>query len=286
MTQGFAFGNLAVYVSGPERLMSCLPGGFAQYQSDIAQFDRSVSIILKEGSPQAAPDAGNGWTAKMHDGSVSAAYNQDGRVLFTLSYGPAHNGTVVTISGQDRGNVGVGVQFAMLTAGAGRVLGLHGVTLLCGDEIIILSAPSGTGKTTLSRLLESYQDAIVLNGDFAMLSCPDDTVWFEPTPFCGTSGRCLNQRAPVDRVVFLEQSRDDRWQRLNGRQALSRFMSNTFVPLWDERLVQSTGLLAARCLASLSADLFSFAPHREASEIFLTQLMCEKCSLTGNKKER
>ena len=168
--------------------------------------------------------------------------------------------------------VRLGIQHALMISLLRECVGLHGVTLLCGNEIIILSAPSGTGKTTLGKLLEKYSDAIIINGDFALLTPTDDGVIFEPTPFCGSSGRCLNHRVRVNRVVFLEQGKTNEWRKLEEREAIIRFMSNAFVPTWDGGMQQAVQENILKCISMLKVNLFSFAPTQEAAEMFLNQL--------------
>lgn len=165
-----------------------------------------------------------------------------------------------------------GLQFGLLLALNQQYIGLHGVTLLCGYEIIILSAPSGTGKTTLAGLLEAYRDAIVINGDFALLKPTPEGVIFEPTPFCGSSGRCLNRRLKVDRIVFLEQAAANVFQELSGREAMTRFMSNAFIPTWDRDMQQSAQENILKCVSALKVNAFGFTPTEEAAATLFDQL--------------
>ncbi len=166
------------------------------------------------------------------------------------------------------GYVRIGIHYGLMMALHQECVGLHGVTLLCGNEIIILSAPSGTGKTTLGKLLEQYCDAVVINGDFALLHPTEDGVIFEPTPLCGTSKRCLDFRLVINRVVFLSQAKENTWYELSGREALSSFMSNAFIPTGDhgiQRVVQENIM---KCLCGIKANAYAFAPTKEAAETF------------------
>lgn len=172
------------------------------------------------------------------------------------------------VNGQERKCVKLGIQFGILTALYRKCVGLHGVTMLCGNEIVVLSAPSGTGKTTLARLLEKYCDAIMINGDFAMLSVSNEGVIFEPTPFCGTSGRCLNHRVKINRIVFLSQSPINQGHDLFGREAMMYFMNNSFIPTWDPKMQLAIRTNIMKCISNLRVSLFRFAPTREAAEYF------------------
>ena len=199
-------------------------------------------------------------------------YSENGEALFALQNEETISETIISIYKNCYSSIRIGMQFGTLLALQHHCIGLHGVTLLCGNRIIVLSAPSGTGKTTLARLLEEYADAIIINGDFAMLSAGESGVFFEPTPFCGSSGRCLNHRVQIDQVVFLEQAKNNKWQSLTGRPAMTRFMSNTFVPTWDKVLQQTIQSNVLKIVSIIPTYLFGFAPNPKAAEDFMKHI--------------
>ena len=203
-------------------------------------------------------------------------YLQDGRQQFSLKYADPADGVTVCVQEASAFPLRIGVLYGMLLALYKKCVGLHGVVLRCGGKNVILSAPSETGKSTLARLLQDhYGNVRVINGDFAMLSLSDEGVIFEPTPFCGTSGICLNERFRIDHIVFLEQAETARWHTLNGREAVSAFMGNSFIPTWNHELRQEVTGSILRMLPCVRVHSFAFAPDKEAVRVFLENLIAD-----------
>ena len=239
-----------------------------------------IRIRLEKASTAYISKQHDGWTILEGSGTSEAAYISKGKVIFTLQSG-AGNETVVHFQKALESYVRVGIHYGLMFALLRCCVGIHGVTLLCGYEIIILSAPSGTGKTTLAKLLEKYCDAIVINGDFALLTPTADGVIFEPTPFCGTSGRNLNHRVRVNRVVFLGQAKENHWHELDGREAVSRFMSNAFIPTWDSSMQQTVQENILKCVSMLKMNAYDFAPTQEAARVFLKCMEADPSHYAG-----
>lgn len=268
MLRSFRFGQFDLRVTGNSSLLNSIPV-WEQYISKSVQDEDSVITLNMEVTtvlPQ--PTSEDGWRAETIGDIQQAVYTAQQKVLFALLFSPGARNVRVLFPGNFLGAIRPGMQFGMLTALYQKCIGLHGVTLLCGDEIIILSAPSGTGKTTLAHLLENYCDAIVINGDFAMLSLSDEGPVFEPTPFCGTSGRCLNHRLRVNRIVFLEQAKETTWQNLSGINVLVKLLSNVFIPSWDSNLQNTIQENIFKLLPHVKFNNFAFAPDQKAAEIF------------------
>ncbi len=263
----FSFGRIRVRVTGPERLLTALDAQWRRFAGPCAH-PEAEALLHAEQAPRMPAPAEDGWFSL----GGEAAYAEQGRVLFSLADGPSPGEVTVRVPHDAGIPCRPGLQFGLLLALRRHCVGLHGVTLLLGDEIVILSAPSGTGKTTLARLLEEHAGALTVNGDFALLTPTEDGVIFEPTPFCGTSGRCLNHRLRVSRIVFLAQARDNVWRELPARDAVNRLMSNAFVPTWNDGLQQPVRENIIRCVPALRIDSFAFAPVPEAAEVFSRSL--------------
>ena len=217
-----------------------------------------------------------------YDGKIHRVrYAENGVVLFTLEYDQHPQCIWVYVAKHNTRHLKVALQFGLLVALSNIAVGLHGVTLICRDRAVILSAPSGTGKTTLSKLLEKHTESGTVNGDFALLSCDTvEGIIFEPTPFCGTSNRCLNYRLKISGIVFLEQAEMNSWRKLSVRETLIRLLSNAFVPTWNEEI----GALIEANILTIASEIpawnFAFAPTEEAAKCFFNQLLSETGSFT------
>ena len=114
----------------------------------------------------------------------------------------------------------------------------HGVLMEHEGRGIIISAPSGTGKTTHARLWRDHKRALILNGDRATC-CKEDVRWIGfSLPWSGTSGECINRDVPLTAFVVLEQSLENSVERLTGLEAFGAVMPNLLYPTWDRELTE------------------------------------------------
>ena len=272
MFRYYRFGQFLLCVRGNQELLNYLPSWNLEDVKDPNVFIPEITLTQEETDPFTSDHSENGWNAETIHDAYKSVYVFDEKALFALHYKHVVKDVTIHLMKPIQSSIRPGLQFGVLTALYEKCVGLHGVTLLCGNEIIILSAPSGTGKTTLSHLLEKYCNATVINGDFAMLSLDAEGVVFEPTPFCGTSGRCLNHRVKVDRIVFLEQAKENNWQSLTVTTALVKLMSNIFLPAWDSKMQKSILENILRFIPYLEINNYAFAPLQEAAEMFFDNI--------------
>ncbi len=266
MEKCFSCGQYDICITENEELTRLIPEAWDKFRQDRMPGKETV-VIHMEYADSVHADISDGWKYDDFNGLQQAAYFRNGKMCFTLHRDKA-NEVILRIGKALDSYVRIGLHYSLMYALYQKSVGLHGVTLLCGNEIIILSAPSGTGKTTLAKLLERYCDAIIINGDFALLTPTEDCLVYEPTPFCGSSRRSLKQRMKINRIVFLSQAKENVWSETDGREAVTQFMSNAFIPTWDRQMQESVQENILKSISLVDVNGYAFAPTREAAETF------------------
>lgn len=271
MEKQLSCGQYDICITGNEELISLIPDTWDKFRQDQMPVRESIDIHI-EYTDSLHSGIVYGWKSIDNNGLQKAAYFGNGKLCFALQRTKA-NGIILGIGKVLDCYVRIGLHYSLMYAVHQKSVGLHGVTLLCGNEIIILSAPSGTGKTTLAKLLEQYCDAIIINGDFALLTPTENGLVYEPTPFCGSSGRSLKQRMKVNRIVFLSQAKENIWSETDARKAVIQLMNNAFIPTWDRQAQQSIQDNILKSIALVNVNGYAFAPTREAAETFVGKIM-------------
>lgn len=267
MRKGLKFGKFTLVIEGEEDLVNLLPREWDAF-SCHDETEPMFTICLAKRELLQGGSSSDSWVYRNDGGCFDATYCYNGRARFSLQYDNSLKKIAVIVEQAIDRFLTLGIHYATMLALSRQAVGLHGVTMICKDLGIVLSAPSGTGKTTLSRLLQSYSDSAVINGDFALISIEQNSVIFEPTPFCGSSMRCVNVRIPIDRIVFLEQARQNVWCSVTGVQSVIRMMSNIFIPDWNEELRMSTQNIVMQVVSAIPMSRFAFEPTLKAAEQF------------------
>ncbi|MCI5648538.1 MAG: hypothetical protein MR332_03755 [Fusicatenibacter sp.] len=104
------------------------------------------------------------------------------------------------------------------------------------DRGIIISAPSGTGKTTHARLWRDSKHALIINGDRA--ACQKiDGIWTGfGLPWSGTSGEQINRNVPITALVVLERGEQNQTERITSLEAFGAILPHVLCPTWDAEL--------------------------------------------------
>lgn len=143
---------------------------------------------------------------------------------------------------------------------------LHSSSIHYGDEAVLFSAPSGTGKSTQADQWKKYRGNTTINGDRNLLAKYDGRWHMLGWPVCGSSEICHNEKHPVKAIVMLEQAKTDSIVRLNGMQAYSRVFPQITCGRWDkkkalhvmdltEKLISEVPVFLLKCTISENAVL-------------------------------
>lgn len=99
----------------------------------------------------------------------------------------------------------------------------HGVAFLWHEKAWIITAPSGTGKTTQFRLWEKlFGDEIeLINGDKPIIECrEDESVWIYPSPWNGKENLSGTKTGKLAGIIYLEQSDRNEISRMDIRSSM------------------------------------------------------------------
>lgn len=141
----------------------------------------------------------------------------------------------------------VGNLFAWAVPGKGAFV-LHGVILEWQGKGIILTAASGTGKSTHARLWREYENALIINGDRTLLRKEHGRWYAYGTPWSGSSGECVNRRISLDAIVFLARGNANEASRIAPLNAMEKMFPRMIAPKWHPAYSANAVDLAINCL--------------------------------------
>ena len=130
----------------------------------------------------------------------------------------------------------------------------HGVALAIGERAWLLTAPSGTGKSTQYRLWKRLfgDDVRLICGDKPVLEFRDGEIWVHPSPWMGKERWSGSPAAKLAGIVYLEQ----------GSRNTIRPMavSEAVVPLYAQFLCHPTEEGHLRRLSAMLERLLTAVP--------------------------
>ena len=106
---------------------------------------------------------------------------------------------------------------------------LHASAVVVDGKAYLFSAPSGTGKSTHTRLWQQNlgDRAQVINDDKPALRYIDGVWYAYGTPWCGKDGININARAKLAGICFLKQAQENRIRRLSNQEAVQNLVWQT-----------------------------------------------------------
>ena len=129
----------------------------------------------------------------------------------------------------------------------------HGSVIAMNGEAYIITAHSGVGKTTHTRLwLSEFSDeASILNGDKPILRIMDGKVYACGTPWQGKEGYGKNEILPTRGIAFLYRGDKNRAHEMPTNEAVTRFMSQAYLPKQSRAMLLKTMQLADKVIKGI-----------------------------------
>ena len=152
---------------------------------------------------------------------------------------------------------------------------LHSAYMCRNGKAVLFSAPSGTGKSTQAGLWERYRGTRTINGDRSLLLRKSDGWYAAGWPICGSSEICNNEAFPLEAIVMLSQSPQNRIRRLRKAEAFRELFPQITVNAWNREFQTK----AMDCLEQLLSEI---PVYHLACNISEDAVCClEKCLENG-----
>lgn len=156
---------------------------------------------------------------------------------------------------------------------------LHASAIVYNEKAYLFSAPSGTGKSTHTRLWQQIfgEKAEIINDDKPALRCIDGIWYAYGTPWCGKDGINSNKKAPLAGICFLKQAEANRIRRLSNAEAVQKIIWQTMHGFKREEsldrmlasvdsLVRKIPVFELENRPEVEAAMLSYETMRRASE--------------------
>ena len=116
---------------------------------------------------------------------------------------------------------------------------LHSSAVALDNKAYLFSAPSGTGKSTHTRLWQQVfgEAAQVFNDDKPAMRYLDDRWYAYGTPWCGKDGININMKVPVAGICFLKQGPKNEIRRMDKLEAAQRIVGQTIFKFQDAEML-------------------------------------------------
>ena len=130
-----------------------------------------------------------------------------------------------------------------------EVLLFHGSVVAVDGEAYLFTAPSGTGKSTHTRLWrETFGErAVMINDDKPLLRVSREGVRAYGTPWNGKHHLGGNCSAPLKALCILERARENHVERVSPEDAFPRMLQQCYLPENGEKVEKTLALLERMC---------------------------------------
>ena len=121
---------------------------------------------------------------------------------------------------------------------------MHGSVVAADGTACMFIAPSGTGKTTHTRLwLKNIAGSYVVNGDKPLLKVADDAVYASGTPWSGKERMQVNEMVPLKAIVLLERGIKNEIVQVGFKEALPVLLAQSYRNADKMHMIKTVELL-------------------------------------------
>ena len=146
---------------------------------------------------------------------------------------------------------------------------IHSSSFSIDGRGVIVSAPSGTGKSTHTRLWkERYTERVMMiNDDRPLIRLFEGVPMLCGTPWSGSTDIYMDTKVPLAGIVMLERAAENSIERLDTCSALQMLIPRCFLPYFDEKLMNTAMKVIEKLVTAVPVYLLRCRPDHEAVEL-------------------
>lgn len=171
---------------------------------------------------------------------------------------------VILLDGKENGLEETLVAAIMTHLSTRGGLMLHSSLVDYRGKGVLFVGPSGIGKTTQAELWMKYRDAIIINGDMALVREKNREFIGYGCPWHGSSPYCENRQVSLSGIVVLEQAEENSLEQLHGVTMIERMMCNIFLPHWYQKGAERAMETVDHLLSTVPVYLLKCRPDEGA----------------------
>ncbi len=216
---------------------------------------------------------------KYPDGSL-------GPVLFTITHTPDYTEVDIALYSLRRHTIFSQTDYEYMYTGAAfqnrlAMLGggvLHSSSVAYNGQGIAFSAPSGTGKSTHTKLWkEVFGDAVeIVNDDKPAIHFEGEQAMLSGTPWSGKTALNRQMTVPLRAIVFIERGEKNAIRRLDAVEGMFYLTSQIYRPYYDESLGIKLLDFTERVLANVPVYLLTCNISHEAVYTVFNELFSQE----------
>lgn len=151
---------------------------------------------------------------------------------------------------------------------------LHASCIEYQGKGIAFTAPSGTGKSTHTRLWEQHKAGTqILNDDAPVIHITEGKPMLYGTPWSGSTNKYLNLSVPLNAIVLLEQAEENSIRRLSTVESVTAIMPRMLLPYHDNKMMHLALSTFDKIIASTPVYNLKCRPDAEAVEMVYQCIM-------------
>lgn len=205
------------------------------------------------------------WLTKNHDGESS------------LSFHISEDWTDFTLYEDNTGTKGGDAFYEFGSLFCYAVLNhhacvLHGVVMEYNGMGILVTASSGTGKTTHTRMWRDRENALILNGDRCLCRFIDGKWYAYGMPWSGSSGEYINRRVPITAIVCLKQAKENTVRCMSAFEGTIAMMQRIYAPVWKGEMQNRAFDMCEELATTFPVLELSCRPDFEAVDVLKAEI--------------